>query len=85
MERDFIKWFKNLGMGFVMEYEIPADVKPSLMEYLDKNDGRIGVYVYHSHTKVGDEPLKFEGMRLGYYVRSKNPFKWNFYRTAGNH
>ena len=85
MARDFIKWFKNTDLGFVMEHQIPADVKPSLMEYLAKNDGRIGVYVYHLHTKVGDGPIKFEGMRLGYYVRSKNPFKWNFRRTAGNH
>lgn len=81
MERDFVKWFKSTGLGFVTE--VPKEVEPSLMHYLE-NTNKIGVYVFHSHTKVGDK-MQFGGMRLGYYVRSKNPFKWNFRSTAGNH
>lgn len=81
MEKDFIKWFKNTGLGFVTK--VPEDVMPSLMNYLE-NTNKIGVYVFHLHTKI-DNKLQFNGMRLGYYVRSKNPFKWNFRSTAGNH
>ena len=81
MERDFIKWFKNTGLGFVMK--IPKEVEPSLMYYLE-NTNKIGVYVFHSYIKVGDK-MQFDSMQLGYYVRSKNPFKWNFRSTAGNH
>lgn len=82
MSRDFVEWFKRTGLGFVMEQQVPSDVMPSLMDYL-ANTNKIGVYVFHSHIKVGDE-MRFGGMRLGYYVRSKNPFKWNFRSTAGN-
>ena len=83
MGRDFVEWFKNTGLGFAMEQQVPDDVKPSLMDYLE-NTNKVGVYVYHSHSKVNDD-FRFDGMRLGYYVRGKNPFKWNFYPTAGNH
>lgn len=83
MGRDFVQWFKNTGFGFVMEDQIPNDVKPSLMEYLDHTN-KVGVYVYHLHTKVNDKG-QLEGIGLGYYVRGKNPFKWNFRSTAGNH
>ena len=83
MGRDFVEWFKNTGLGFAMEQQIPDDVKPSLMDYL-AHTNKVGVYVYHSHTKMNDE-FQFNGMRLGYYVRGKNPFKWNFRSTAGNH
>lgn len=82
MGRDFVEWFKRTGLGFVTEQQVPSDVMPSLMDYL-KNTNKVGVYVYHSHSKVNGEP-QFDGMRLGYYVRSKNPFKWNFRSTAGN-
>lgn len=82
MGRDFVKWFKNTGLGFAMEDQIPIDVKPSLMEYLDHTN-KIGVYVYHVYTEVNDK-LQLNGMRIGYYVRGKNPFKWNFHSTAGN-
>lgn len=85
MGRDFIKWFKGTGQGWVMESQVPEDVKPSLMKHLEDNDGKVGVYVYHLHSRDGDTaPIVFEGMRLGYYVRGKNPFKWNFRATAGN-
>ena len=82
MVRDFVVWFKNSGRGFVMEHEIPSDVKPSLMDYLTTTN-RVGIYVYHSHKKI-DGKYQFDGMKCGYYVRSKNPFKWNFRATAGN-
>lgn len=84
MSKDFVEWFKNMGLGWVSEEQIPEVVKPSLMNHLATNSGKVGVYVYHQHSTGDNEPRKFEGMRLGYYVRSKNPFKWNFRSTAGN-
>lgn len=83
MEKDFIKWFKSQKCGFVVEKQIPEHIKPSLYDYLEHSN-RVGVYVYHSHI-MKNNSLVFDGMTIGYYVRGKNPFKWNFWRTAGNH
>lgn len=59
---------------FLLEHEIenaPADVRADLMEHLAKNDGTIGIYVYHSHeTNPDTNKTEFVGMRMGYYVRS---------------
>lgn len=73
---DFIKWFKNTGLGWVMESQIPQEVRASFLEYLE-NTKKIGVYIFHSHHLENGE-IKFKGMSIGYYVRGKNPFKWNF-------
>ena len=60
--------------NILLENEIkrmPADVYADLMEHLRKNDGTIGVYVYHSHeTNPETGELEFQGMKMGYYVRS---------------
>lgn len=60
--------------NILLEHEIqqmPADVYADLMEHLEKDDGTIGVYVYHSH-EINPETgkLEFQGMKMGYYVRS---------------
>ena len=49
----------------------PADVKADLMEHLRKDDGTIGIYVYHSHEMNSETgKVEFKGMEMGYYVRS---------------
>ena len=37
---DFIKWFKNTGLGWVMESEIPQEVRASFLEYLENTKKR---------------------------------------------
>ena len=81
MEKDFIKWFKKTHRGWVADCEIPLELRESLNNYL-KNTNKIGVYIYHRHQGTS---LKFMGMGIGYYVRTKNIFKWNSKATAGNH
>lgn len=71
----------------------PADVRADLMKHLEKDDGTIGIYVYHSHelnSKTGE--LEFKGMKIGYYLRSwewmwKMPIKnwfWKHRAVNGN-
>ena len=60
--------------NILWEHEIqqmPTDVYADLMEHLGKDDGTIGVYVYHSH-EINPETgkLEFQGMKMEYYVRS---------------
>lgn len=65
--------------NILLENEIkrmPADVYADLMEHLRKNDGTIGVYVYHSHeTNPETGELEFQGMKMGYYLRS---WRWMY-------
>ena len=81
------KWCKNRGLGFYavekLKYNHP-DVLEAFETELKKNTGRVGCYVYHSHSIVNDEVV-FDGMRIGYYIRSKNPFSWTSKRVYGNH
>ena len=89
----FAEFYKKSKQGFVMEKQLPADVKEDLMKHLAKNDGTIGVYVYHNHV-LNEETntIEFEGMKMGYYLRTWKPIlriemhKW-FWRhnaTYGN-
>ena len=77
---DFINWFETVGCGFVAEEQVPDNVRVSLNYYL-AHTNKIGVYV----RKLFDEKGNFSHLSLGYYVRSRNPFKWRFRKTYGNH
>jgi hypothetical protein len=77
---DFIKWFNSVGCGFVGEEQVPDNVRASLNHYL-AHTNKIGIYV----RKFFDEKGNFSCLSLGYYVRSRNPFKWQFHKTYGNH
>ena len=83
--KELKKWCKNRGLGFYMKEQLSTrpDVLEAFERELAQNTGRVGCYVYHVHTMVDNE-LKFDGMKVGYYIRSKNPFKWQFHRTWGN-
>ena len=83
-QRILKKWYKSTHRGFLQEEEIPDNIMASIRHELSINSGFIGVYVYHVHI-LEKEHLTFKGMELGYYVRSKNPFKWQYNRTYGNH
>ena len=80
------KWYKRNGQGFYFIEQLQAtrpDVLQAFERELAKNTGRVGCYVYHSHKRT-ENGIKFEGMKIGYYVRSKNPFSWKFHSTGGN-
>lgn len=77
---DFINWFKMIECGFVREEQIPDNVYESLNYYL-AHTNKIGIYI----GKIFDEKGNLERLSLGYYVRSRNPFKWQFRKTYGNH
>ena len=81
------KWYKKNGLGFYPVEQL-RNTRPDVLEAfereLSKNNGKIGCYIYHSHIKQGDK-LVFNGMEIGYYVRSKNPFSWKSKKTYGNH
>ena len=77
---DFINWFETVGCGFVAEEQVPDNVRASLNYYL-AHTNRIGVYV----RKLLDEKGNYSHLSLGYYDRSRNPFKWRFRKTYGNH
>ena len=80
------KWCKQRDCGFYFVEQLQA-TRPDILkafEYeLSKNTGRVGCYVYHSHRGT-ENGIEFEGMKIGYYVRSKNPFNWKFHKTYGN-
>lgn len=84
--KELKKWYKRKGLGFYFVEQLQA-TRPDVLEAFEKelkeNTGRVGCFVYHSHIQTDNE-LKFEGMKIGYYVRSKNPFSWKFKRTYGN-
>lgn len=77
---DFIEWFKNRNLGFIRDSEVYDELRPSLNYYL-AHTNKIGVYV----SKLYDKNGELSHLELGYYVRSKNPFKWQFRKTNGNH
>lgn len=85
--KELKRWCKNSGLGFYFVEQLRA-TRPDVLEAFEKelanNTGRVGCYVYHSHTLENDT-LVFKGMKIGYYVRSKNPFSWKSKRVYGNH
>lgn len=84
--KELKKWCKRTGLGFYMREQLSS--RPEVLEAFEKelanNSGRVGCYVYHTHTLENDK-LIFSEMKIGYYIRSKNPFKWQFRKTYGNH
>lgn len=86
--KELKKWTKEHELGFytVEKLKNYPEVLSAFEKELKENTGRVGCYVYHSHTRENENtPLKFDGMRIGYYIRSRNPFNWQFRRTYGNH
>lgn len=80
----FIQYYKKSGFGWLRMEDLPVAVQKDLMRRLARCDKRIGVFVYHSHEGNPQNGIRFVGMKVGYYVRSKNPFSWKFRATAGN-
>ena len=84
--KELKKWYKFMDLGFHQKERL-AVTRPDVLEAFEnelaKNTGRVGCYVYHSHVLVNDK-LEFDGMKIGYYIRSKNPFSWRFHKTYGN-
>ena len=74
----FIEYYKARSIGWYRIEELPEDVKQDLWERLENGDKQIGYLIYHSH---GGNPCTFQGMKIGYYVRSKNPFSWKFRKS----
>lgn len=85
--KELKKWYKKNKQGFYFVEQLKS-VRPDVLEAFEKeleeNSGRVGCYVYHSYTLINDEFI-FDGMKIGYYVRSKNPFSWKSKKTHGNH
>lgn len=84
--KELKKWYKNTGRGFFTIGELQnthPDVLKAFERELEHSTGRVGCYVYHSHI-LENGKLVFKGMKVGYYVRSKNPFSWKFKKTYGN-
>jgi hypothetical protein len=83
--KELKKWCKQRGLEcyFVEELQTAPEVLNAFEKELKENSGKVGCFVYHSHIKT-DEGIKFDGMKVGYYIRSKNPFSWKFRKTYGN-
>ena len=65
----FFEFNRCSKKGWYTKEELPEDVKTDLQNRLEKNDHRIGFYIYHSHDSEGC----FHGMKVGYYVRTIIP------------
>ena len=72
---------KDNSHNFLTAHEIkemPSDVYADFISHLSKNDGTIGVYIYHSHGMNPEtREIEFQGMEIGYYLRS-----WQWMRHA---
>lgn len=70
---DFYKRKHKHHQFFFLE-EIPKECWEDFRKLCEKDDPRLGYYIYHSHV-VKDGKLQFDGMKVAYYIR--NPFhKW---------
>ncbi len=74
----FIEYYKahrkHGNKMFWTEGELPEEVKADLWELLEKNDKRIGFYVYDSYVWDAEHSrMKLDGMKVAYYVRSWHP------------
>lgn len=84
--KELKRWYKNAKRGFHPVEELRTtrpDVLEAFERELEHSTGRVGCYIYHSHT-LENGKFVFKGMKVGYYVRSKNPFSWKFKKTDGN-
>jgi hypothetical protein len=82
--KELAKIFNVKYMGWRTLESFSEKDRQIVLNELTCNTGRVGVYVYHSHKMVNGK-LEFTGVRVGYYLRSHNPFSWRFHRTHGNH
>lgn len=85
--KELKRWYKKKDLGYhsVEQLRIThPDVLEAFERELQHNTGRVGCYVYHCHALENDK-LVFKGTKVGYYVRSKNPFSWKFKKVHGNH
>lgn len=96
----FVEYYNEMNKfhnhQFLLAHEIenaPADVRADLADHLAKDDGTIGIYVYHSHEiNSVTGKVEFVGMQMGYYVRSwewmyNSPIKdwfWKHRAVNGN-
>lgn len=84
--KELKKWYKERKTRFYSVDQLKGshpEVLEAFERELSKNSGKVGCFVYHSHIKENDRVV-FEGMKVGYYVRSKNPFSRRFKKTYGN-
>jgi hypothetical protein len=82
--KELAKIFNVKNMGWRTLESFSEKDRQIVLNELKCNTGRVGIYVYHSHEMVNGK-LEFKGVKVGYYLRSRNPFSWRFHRTHGNH
>lgn len=61
--------------GFIRESELNEQEK----QFINKmfSSGKIGIMLYHSHIYHEDtDSVSFDGIKIGYYYRTKNIFSW---------
>ena len=74
----FIEYYKahrkHGNKMFWSEGELPEEIKADLWKLLEKEDKRIGFYVYHNHIWNAEQScMEFKSMEVAYYVRSWCP------------
>ena len=62
--------------GWIRDCEIMEEDKPTI--YQGIRDKKVGIYVYHNDELDENNHIVFKGFKIGYYYRSKNPFKWSY-------
>jgi hypothetical protein len=82
--KELAKIFNVKSVGWRTLESFSEKDRQIVLNELRHNTGRIGVYVYHSHEMVNGK-LEFKGVKVGCYLRSRNPFSWRFHRVHGNH
>lgn len=67
----FIEMYKKRWRNhtFFFKEELSDECWKDVEKLCQKNDPRIGFYVYHSHI-IKDGELRFDGMKVAYYVRT---------------
>lgn len=84
--KELKRWYKHAKRGFHPVEQLRT-TRPDVLEAFERelanSTGRVGCYVYHSHA-LENGKLVLKGMRIGYYVRSKNPFSWKSKKVYGN-
>jgi hypothetical protein len=66
--------------GWIKDSDIAEEDKPIV--YQGIKDKKVGIFIYHSHEYREPGKLVFKGFKIGYYYRSKNPFKWKHKQVA---
>ena len=78
----FKEYCKTHKLGWYRPEDLPEDVHEDLLKLLEVEDKRIGIMLYHSHTREGNN-LHFNGIKIGYYWRTFQPClqmgPWNWF------